>query len=302
MVAPSILVEIGRVLFSIRSTQVVLPPEPRRTYRPFCQASAEESSELVRVPVLLKMGQIPDLKDMTRIFDTDQSWAMFLDRDEYVLIQNPERSSGRALWVARFKRDVPEVVVTCGEKFIRKRGGKQSIINPISYPLDQLLLMHVLATREGAVLHAAGLNVGGRGFLFLGPSGAGKSTLSGLLTSRRGFEMVSDDRIVVRKVRNVFKGYGTPWPGDLGVAVNKSAPLSGIFFIHHGSRNRIKPIPTHEAVEKLLPVISVPWYDRTLVPHMLAFCEDLTRRVPAYDLYFKPTREIVKKLEEVIFP
>jgi len=239
---------------------------------------------------------------MTRVFDTDQSWSMFLDRDQYVLIHNPERTAEGALWAARFKRDVPEVAVTCGEKFIRKRGGRQCIINPISYPLDQLLLMHVLATREGAVLHAAGLNVGGRGFLFLGPSGAGKSTLSGLLASRRGFEMVSDDRIVVRKVRNFFKGYGTPWPGDLGIAVNKSAPLSGIFFIHHGSRNRINPISTREAVEKLLPVTSVPWYDRTLVPPMLAFCEDLMGRVPAYDLHFKPTREIVQKLEDVIRP
>ena len=98
----------------------------------------------------------------------------------------------------------------------------------------------------------------GRGYFFPGKSGAGKSTLSRLLLGRDNIGMLSDDRVVARKIKGRFEVFGTPWAGDAEIAENKNVPLSGIFFIHHAEENMIKEIKPREAIERLMPVTSIP--------------------------------------------
>ncbi len=128
--------------------------------------------------------------------------------------------------------------------------GEFTVKNPLLYPLDQLLLMHLLSRREGAIIHAAGLALQGRGYIFPGKSGAGKSTLSRLLLGSEQVEMLSDDRVVARKIKGRFEVFGTPWAGDAGIAENKNFPLSGIFFIHHAGENTIKAVEPKTAIRK----------------------------------------------------
>ena len=94
------------------------------------------------------------------------------------------------------------------------------------------------------------------------------------LAVREDIGLLSDDRIVVRKIDGVFKAYGTPWAGEAGIAVNKNVPLSGMFFINHASDNRIKEITPGQAVKRLLPVTSISWYDREIMFEILTFCEE----------------------------
>ena len=44
--------------------------------------------------------------------------------------------------------------------------------------------------------------------------------------------------------------------------------------------------------------IDDPWYDRQTMPKVLAFCEDLTEQVPAYELQFTPNQQVADVLEE----
>ncbi len=106
--------------------------------------------------------------------------------------------------------------------------------------------------------------------------------------------------LIVRKIDDKFECLWTPWPGEAGIAVNNSMPLSGIFFINHGFQNRIKDIKPKQAIARLLPVTSIPWYDRDIMPKILDFCEDLVLNVPAYELDFKPNVEVVDVLEKFI--
>jgi hypothetical protein len=50
-------------------------------------------------------------------------------------------------------------------------------------------------------------------------------------------------------------------------------------------------------LEQLLPVTSIPWYDREVLPDVLDFCGDLVSSVPAYELYFRPDPGVVDFLE-----
>ena len=72
--------------------------------------------------------------------------------------------------------------------------------DPFGYPLDELLIMHRLTQEKAIELHSCGIvRPDGAGNLFVGHSGAGKSTTTRLWTAREGVEVLSDDRIIVRR-------------------------------------------------------------------------------------------------------
>jgi hypothetical protein len=147
-------------------------------------------------------------------------------------------------------------------------------------------MMIFLASRQGAIIHSAGWCLDGGGFVFAGKSGAGKSTISNLIDQAGTGLILSDDRIVVRKIDDQFFIYGTPWPGESGIAVNQSAPLKGILFLKQGNENRIADLKSSDAMSYLFPVMSIPWHDRENVSHMMDFCESLLSIIPMYELTF----------------
>jgi hypothetical protein len=70
----------------------------------------------------------------------------------------------------------------------------------LDYPLDELLIMHRLTQEKAIELHSCGIvRPDGTGNLFVGHSGAGKSTTTRLWTEREDVEVLSDDRIIVRR-------------------------------------------------------------------------------------------------------
>ncbi len=176
--------------------------------------------------------------------------------------------------MARFNRLMEKVTIHCGKELVKEIGGREAVMNPVRYPVDQLLLMYVLARREGAIFHAAAVNVNGKGYIFPGRSGAGKSTAARNF-ALKGHEVLSDDRIIVRKINGEFRVFGTPWAGEAGMAENKDFPLGGICFVHQDSENMLREVTPAEAVEKLMPVTSIPRYDRLTTADILALCEDM---------------------------
>jgi hypothetical protein len=78
--------------------------------------------------------------------------------------------------------------------------GMTHSLSPLAYPLDELLIMHRLTQEKAIELHSCGIvRADGTGNLFVGHSGAGKSTTTRLWTAREDVEVLSDDRIIVRR-------------------------------------------------------------------------------------------------------
>lgn len=78
--------------------------------------------------------------------------------------------------------------------------GTPEAASPLDYPLDELLIMHRLTQERAIELHGTGIvRPGGEANLFVGHSGAGKSTTTRLWTEREDVEVLSDDRIIVRR-------------------------------------------------------------------------------------------------------
>ena len=269
------------------------------SYDPF-RGIAGPCPEALDIAIRIEVGSAPQRGSLTVLFDSGGAWVMLGDSDRYQVTLNAPAFGGEGLWTAEVARDVSRATVFCSGQMVRKTAHGIAIASPVSYPLDQILLMHLLARHEGALVHAAGASIGGRALIFPGKSGAGKSTLAGLLAGRPGLELLSDDRIAVRTVDGTFAAYGTPWPGDQGAALNEKATLCGICFLRHADADRIEPLTPSQALERLLPVTSVPWYDREAMSGVLSFCDALLAQIPAYDLHFKPGARVADMVEELI--
>jgi hypothetical protein len=204
---------------------------------------------------------------------------------------------------------------------------------PLEYPLDELLIMHRLTQEKAIELHGSGIvRADGIGNLFVGHSGAGKSTTTRLWTEREDVEVLSDDRIIVRRDeesgvlplrdrralpighsaqddraekqfprssrndKGKMRMYGTPWHGEAMYASPNSAPLARIFVLEHGHGNVITPLTPSQAVAELFARSFVPFHRHEYVDSALVFLEELANAVPVYRYAFEPDQRAVEKI------
>jgi hypothetical protein len=296
----SLNVAIAKVNFYIHCNDMpVLVETQSVSYTPFLTEKAVSGAGSLTIDVVLNnTKEFPSTEALTEIFEDCGSWAMFMNGDEHYLVVNPSLSGGPEC-IVRFNPRFEKAVVYCGAMDIVEVAGKKMVRNPITYPVDQLLVMYTLADREGVLIHSSGVEFHGHGYMLSGRSGAGKSTISRKFASA-GHEVLSDDRIVVRKIDSELRMFGTPWSGEAGIAGNKDLPLHGIFFLHHGEEQLIKKIPPNEAIKRLMPVTSIPWYDKSMLTKVLTFCEEIVSACPAYDLFFRPDINVQETFKEFI--
>lgn len=291
--------DIGGIHISVDSKAgaVGRPPEP--AYQCFMDSDSSGGLGASRISVTLETGNGYDVSGMDTLFDSGGSWFMMRDgEDRLISLKPPEFDD--PVWMARMAGNCRDVTVYCGRELIRDDRHGQHVSSPVCYPLDQILIMYFLSTRNGALLHAAGAEINGKGVVFPGKSGAGKSTLCAYLSGIPEIGMLSDDRIIARQEGGRFAAYGTPWPGEAGIAENRRVPLCGLMFIRHGTAHRITPISSREAMERLMPVTSIPWFDKPVLASALGFCEALAQGVPAYELEFSLDRHVGDVIMDIV--
>lgn len=277
-------VGVAGIQFDLRSRDASVSNAMPESYASFI-SPAPESCDL-RCGVEIRLGDLPDLSSRRRIFDAGRSWAMYDDGGQGRLIQRKAAAGATpdSSWIAFASADFSDVDVRCSEGMVQDGDAGPELINPLRYPLDQILTNHLLSSRGGVLVHGAGVAFNGHGLLFAGRSGAGKTTISRQLHGNHGMRILSDDRIVVRGTPEGIHMYGTPWPGDGRHALNENRPLQALLFLAHATENEIVELSSSEALERLLPVASIPWYDGTAADGSLRFCDRLIREVSCHEL------------------
>jgi hypothetical protein len=252
----------------------------------------------IHIQIHLIIGNKPDIWGWKKIFDSGVSWAMFKNEGSYCISMKPE-GFDQDIWLAVSKPGFTEVTIYCSEDMLNQDQGNGLLHNPVCYPLDQILLMYILSPNQGLLMHAAGAVFGGnKGFLFPGKSGAGKSTLAKQIIENHDESLLSDDRIIVRKHSDSFTAYGTPWPGEAGIAESRKTDVSAILFLKHETSCSIRQLNTRESSEKLFPIVSIPWYDQEVMLEIMGFCEEIISNIPCYELSFTPGPETVDFLND----
>ena len=168
--------------------------------------------------------------------------------------------------------------------------------NPFVGPALELLVITHLARCDGVILHGCGISIGGRGIVFAGESGAGKSTLSRLWTQQAGIQILSDDRVVVRRRNGSFYLYGTPWHGDAAFAAPGGVELSRIFFIRHGQGNEVRKLSAAGAVCNMLKCSFPPLWDAGGLAAALELFHKVATSMPCAELAFVPDSSVIESV------
>lgn len=282
-----------------RGAERIRMSAPPECYATFLRASPADGPCIDTVDLEIIAGEVPRPDLLTPIFDTGGAWSMLSDERRCVFRLQPRGNGAKPLWSLTTDREFRRGRVYCSDAMLADSGKAILARNLIQYPLDQLLFIHAAAARSRAMLvHAAAGIIGGRGVLFAGPSGSGKSTISRLLLESRSMRFLSDDRVAIRRFGARLSVYGTPWPGDAGAAVNESAPLDAVCFLRQANSTGLRRLAPAETLERLLPVVSVPWYQPDLAEQPLELCAYVLENYPIFELSFRPdARELGNALD-----
>ena len=184
--------------------------------------------------------------------------------------------------------------------FLNERIAK-SIDLYAQYVGNKFLFMHSLINHQGLIIHAAGGSILNKGMVFAAPSGIGKSTLSRLLLAHPDIHLFSEERLVLRSTENTdeWKIWGTPWKGNGSIARNKTTPLTALIFLTQAERTKITPLSLSAGLQRLLQVVSIPWYSEEWTNKGLAICESLIQKIPIFELAFKPDQSAVQAVKKL---
>ena len=209
------------------------------------------------------------------LFDSGSVWKLFEDGDGYRIDCHSPLFGDAPYKSARVPRDLRSIEIS-----IRVAG-----LDPLEFPLDELLINALLAQRRGVELHACGVIDAGRGLLFIGNSGDGKTTTA-RLWQNEPVEIVSDDRVVVRAENGAWTMYGTPWHGEAEICSPARAPLARIYVLDKSARNGVTPLRPVEAVARLFSCTFPPFHDRRGLATVVDTLGDLATSVPVARLSF----------------
>ncbi len=296
---------IGGVALHVYSEK---PLRPLRSpgYDSFARASADLPPAASSLSVEVTDSLCPP-NDSPLMFDSAGAWYLQPDPQGYRLTLR-RGADGPPFTVAVSDAATENVTVHVRQDRAAPDGraaagsGADVLPNPVDYPLDQLLMMNHLATRDGVILHAAGVALRGRGLVFPGASGAGKSTLARLLSDAgMGDAMLSDDRVIVRQEAGAgLRAWGTPWHGDAHIANNLAAPPAALAFLVHGEQTGLHSLQPSAALKRLLPVATLPWYDQERLSAALTTCSRIVEEVPCFELRFRPDAEVAAVVERMV--
>lgn len=293
-----IRLSLGGLVFLLSAEGVPLVHEADAAYRPFLLSTGAAPPARETIRVRFEISPHPSFEGVA-ILESTATWSILArDGERAFVFRHP--SEAEPAWVARFRPGSAEVSVTCSPRFLEKVDGTTVLrCSHFGYPLDQILTMYLLGNR-GILLHAAGAVIHGRGMAFSGVSGAGKSTLTGLAAGRRGWEPLSDDRVIVRVGETPPTLWGTPWSGEGQVAEHRSGEMAWLLFLEQGATHEIRPLTPGQALPRLFQTASLPWYDAEYLQETLAACGRIVQAVPTGVLSFRPEIGAIEAVERLL--
>lgn len=253
----------------------------------------EADEKDVEAALRVRAGELADLEPGRLVFDSGGVWRLFALEDGTSCFRFHDARSGDRPYKALLLDEGAaegEVVLDAGSL------PEPGPVDPLEFPLDELLFLTLLGRSGGVELHACGVKApDGRGFLFAGHSGDGKTTMARLWEAVPGAVVLSDDRIVVREgPGGTWEMHGTPWHGEAELAANVRAEVAGIYLLGRGGENRTAGLSRTEAVSALLARSFPPFHSPGGLASALRTLDGLSARIPARSLAFVPDARVVR--------
>lgn len=271
---------IGGFVLRVRADDATIPVASHGAIQRF----RTSASPRVDVDISVRRGRAAVPDDARLVFDSGAVWKLF------------ER--GGEQWLActsEFFGDAPYKVARFDDAFRRGEIILSEDLDPLEYPLDEVLIANLLGREGGVELHGCAVIDGGRGRVFVGQSGAGKTTTARLWQQLDGVEIPSDDRVIVRRGDDaIYELWGTPWHGEAELSSQEHAPVDAIFLLAQAPANAIRRLPDAEAVARLMTCAFPLFHRPSAMQWTVDFLGDLVQRVPVCELAFVPDRSAVE--------
>lgn len=162
--------------------------------------------------------------------------------------------------------------------------------------LEEGFLLH-----DAFILHSSFVAWHEKGILFTAPSGTGKSTQADLWHDYEGAEIYNGDRTVIRRIKEKYYGFGSPYAGSSGIYRNESAPICAIVVLTQAPENCMVPLRGSNA---FLPIFSETLMNTWNLAYMESITDllmDTITNVPIYHLACRPDQDAVRLVKETLF-
>lgn len=280
---------VGEVGLSVR---VDVGP-PLRCSHPAFEAAVEAPD----ISVNVELGRPRVGHPEQLVFDAGSPWCLYRGDPELRFVFH----SGSTHEAPYKTAEVDDEFSTCRVVMDERIFPGDGPVDPLEYPLDELLVLHRLGLDGGCELHSCSVVIeSGAGLVFAGQSGDGKTTLARLWAEHSEADVLSDDRTIVRSDERGARMYGTPWHGEGRFAAARSAPLWAVFVLEHGSETEISGLRRAEALSLLMARTFTTFFDPRMTTRTLEVLDRLTERVPCYRLRFRPEPEALDAVRAVV--
>ena len=225
------------------------------------------------------------------IFDSGELWKLYSENGSHCYRFTSPIMGAHPYKMATFTKEFDSGEVYLHESYFNQ----DKPTYPLEYPLDELIINNFLARGKGVEVHSCGiLNSQGQGYLFVGQSTAGKTTMAKLWENEPGVKVLSDDRIILRRMGARIWMYGTPWHGEAMLASSSRAPLTAVYFLEKGKKNELVVQKPSDSISRLFACSFPPFYNRDALDFSLSFLEDVVKNIPCSELKFTPDKRVVE--------
>jgi hypothetical protein len=282
--------KIGGIVLRLEGTQEVLASVKTPALKEFFVKSGSTDAAY-----LLKWGQISDFPQSGSCYDPGGVWRLYQEKDQSMLFIYTDKQRKQPYHQAILRNNFTSGEIILAQYKIDPRSSP----SPLRPPMDELLFLNLLSSGLGGLFHGCGVMKAKNAYIFLGKSGSGKSTLARLLNKK--YTILSEDRLIIRRQRNIFKVYGTPWHGEQGFRSPLYGRLKKIFFL--GPRS-LKPKSTLQkgvkAVSKLLTTCFLPLWSSSGMNYTTYLCTELAQYIPCYLLQITLNNNTIKYIESFL--
>ena len=238
----------------------------------------EDSERLFVAPYAV---EVKDMKITTR----DNFWSVYRHQSGMFLATNFPANHNKTA-VLKFS-----LIIREWDLWI---DGIDGSTDPLEYPLDGLVLYYLTVISGDIMIHASGVNIADRGYLFSGTSGKGKSTIARIF-GESAARIIHDDRLIIRSINGEYHMYNTPVYRD---DKPEESLLHRIFLIEHGNENKTVPVTGASAVSLVIANCIQHNYNPELIARFLGSVSIMCSVIPVASLQFRPDRRVVDHILE----
>lgn len=211
--------------------------------RNFCKEAERSGKENEKITVYVR--EMKEKIALPRQMIGEDLLLEYYYKDGYFLAAAKRGTKGNAA-VTVYTPDFSEAAVYLNEAEF------PGMIRRVSKILQLFPVRQALAGRQALILHSSRVLTGGKAVIFTAPSQTGKTTQAWLWKQYGDAEIVSNDRTLLQKEKEVFYTAGYPVDGSDPVCSSREIPPGAVVALCQGAENHVERLSVRKALKYLM--------------------------------------------------